>query len=82
MDPINKFCKKDATPNPFGGYYDTYLGLSGTKFKTDTDTIVVVVDDTIDPNKIVENNVGVVFIMIGTILLLTLIVLIGLVSLN
>jgi hypothetical protein len=80
MDPTGNYCKKDANPNPPGGFYDTYVGITGPSFDIDKEVVVTSVDESIDPNKIVENNTSVVFIMIGTILLLTLIILFGLVS--
>ena len=75
-----KFCKKSTTPNPLGGYFFTYTGLRGKSFLVQIDPPEEEPDKTIDPNKIVANNISVIFILIGTILVLTLIIFFGLVS--
>ena len=73
-------CAKNALPNPFGGYYETYVGLAGTLIPVEIEKPTEEPDVEDDPNKIVKTNLSVIFIMFGSIFLLTMIILFGLVS--
>jgi hypothetical protein len=75
-----QMCAKDATPNPEGGYYLSYVGLAGTLIPVEIEKLTEEVDVEDDPNKIVKTNLSVIFIMFGSIFLLTMIILFGLVS--
>lgn len=80
FDIDKQVCAKDATPQPYGGYYLTYLGLGGTAIPVDIEKPTEEPDVDDDPNKIVTSKSSVIFIMFGSIFLLTMIILFGLVS--
>lgn len=80
FDTSKQVCAKDATPQPYGGYYSTYLGLAGTLIPVEIEKPTEEADVEDDPNKIVKTNLSVIFIMFGSIFLLTMIILFGLVS--
>ena len=80
FDTNKQVCAKDALPQPYGGYYNTYLGLAGTLIPVEIEKPTEEPDVEDDPNKIVKTNLSVIFIMFGSIFLLTMIILFGLVS--
>lgn len=75
-------CAKNATPNPFGGFYQSYVGIGGEKMNVSKFEDKAVTVDEVDPAKNYEPSDTVMTIMLGTIVLITLVVLFGLVSLT